>query len=79
MEEKVKQCDKCHVKFSPRWWPAGIGGLDEDKLLCHKCHWNAIRGTGNGNSLSEQTSNGMDDALPNGVDRMQDSRVEIAV
>ena len=40
VEEKVKQCDNCRVKYSPIWWPMG-GGLGEEdgRLLCHKCHW----------------------------------------
>jgi hypothetical protein len=80
MDEKVKECDKCHVKFSPRWWPAGIiAGPDEDKLLCHKCHWNIIRGAGNGEGLSGGSTNGINDTFPNGMDRIQDPRVEIIV
>jgi len=79
MEEKVKQCDKCHVKFSPKWWPAGIAGPNEDKLLCHKCHWNTLRGPGNGNGSGERTTNGVNDTLSNGVNRAQDPRVQIAV
>lgn len=42
-EEKIKQCEKCHVRFSPRWWPAAHGeDIDEHTLLCHKCHWGII-------------------------------------
>ena len=44
-EEKIKQCEKCHVRFSPRWWPAARGeDIDEHTLLCHKCHWGIIHG-----------------------------------
>ena len=84
-DEKAKQCNKCHVKFSPRWWAAEIVGPDEDKLLCHKCHWTAVRGTGNGEGLSEPgkdidgNRDGMRDSLQNGMDRIQDPRVEIRV
>ena len=40
LEEKVKQCDKCRVKFTPIWWSLenSAGGKD-GRLLCHKCHW----------------------------------------
>jgi hypothetical protein len=46
-DEKVKRCEKCHVRFSPIWWPVEHGkdvNLDEHKLLCHKCHWGIIHG-----------------------------------
>ena len=38
-EEKIKQCEKCRVRFSPVWWP--LEG-DDGRVLCHKCHWSLI-------------------------------------
>ena len=35
--EDKRQCDKCQVEFSPKWWSRN--GSDEDKVWCHKCHW----------------------------------------
>src|ERR1700676_3198729 len=32
-EVKIKQCGKCHVKFSPIWWPAET----DISFLCQKC------------------------------------------
>jgi hypothetical protein len=37
-EEKLKQCNECQVKFSPKWWTQEMEG-GEEVLLCHKCHW----------------------------------------
>src|SRR5271155_1913550 len=74
VEEKVKQCDKCHVKFSPMWWPMGS---EEDKLLCHKCHWGVVHASGNVNG--DGSTNGNDKVLPNGIDKIQDFCVGIAV
>ena len=65
---EIKQCDHCHVKFSPVWWP-----VDSDKLLCHKCHWNIVR-NGNGES-AVQAKEKM--GLLNGIE--PDSRVGIGV
>ena len=74
-EEKVKQCEKCHVRFSPIWWPVEHGeGVDERKLWCHKCHWGIINGgigVVNGDGRS-----GKENPLPNGI---QDTYVGIAV
>ena len=58
-EEKVKQCEKCHVRFSPIWCPVEQGKeIDERKLLCHRCHWGIIHGgygvvNGDGGSRKE--------------------------
>jgi hypothetical protein len=75
VEEKMKQCHKCHVKFSPIWWPADKSQEPGDsKILCHKCHWAIVQVNGkvNGDDSSENS-------LPNGTDRVQGSRVGIAV
>jgi hypothetical protein len=74
-EEKVKQCENCHVRFSPIWWPVGHGKtVDEHKLLCHKCHWGIIH---DGNSVVNGDGGSREeDSLANGV---QDTHGGIAV
>ena len=72
-EEKVKQCEKCHVRFSPIWWPVEHGkDVDEHKLLCHKCHWGIIHG---GNSVVNGDGGSREkNSLTNGI---QDTRVGV--
>lgn len=77
-EEKVKQCEKCHVKYSPIWWPMDhMQDLEEHRLLCHKCHWVIVHGNTvvNGNSIIDGTEN----PLANGIDDVQDTPMGIAV
>src|SRR5208282_3529518 len=66
-EEKVKQCEKCHVKYSPIWWPMDhMQDFERDRLLCHKCHWDIFHGNTivKGNS----STNGTENPLVNGID-----------
>jgi len=42
-EEKIKQCEKCRVRFSPVWW--SLKG-DDGRVLCHKCQWGLIHNAG---------------------------------
>lgn len=78
-EEKIKQCEKCHVKYSPIWWPIDhMQESDErNKLLCHKCNWGIIHAksvvNGDGSASGKETS------LTNGIEGVQDPRVGIAV
>jgi hypothetical protein len=52
VEEKVKQCDKCRVKYSPIWWPMdGRSAEEGGRLLCHKCHWGVQRANGHVNGF----------------------------
>jgi hypothetical protein len=69
--EKIKQCGRCHVNFSPIWWPAE----SEDSVLCHKCHWGIARGIVNGDSGTEDDGH---NAMSNGVD-ISSSQVGIPV
>jgi hypothetical protein len=73
-EVKVKQCDKCHVKFSPIWWPAD----SEEGVLCHKCHWAMKRGNVNGNGIVKENAS-ENVVLSNGVDGGQSPHVSIVV
>ena len=74
-EEKVKQCEKCHVRFSPVWWPVEHGEeVDEHKSVCHKCHWGIIHG-GNG-IVNGDGGSRQENLLSNGI---QDTRAGIAV
>jgi hypothetical protein len=66
-EEKLKSCDKCQIKFSPKWWPleTALEG-DELKLLCQKCHWGFDRAKRDVNGEFSKTG------LFNGVDSVED-------
>jgi hypothetical protein len=77
VEEKVKQCEKCQVKFSPIWWPADNKETDEHRVLCHKCHWGIIHGSTNINGTGKTEGNGS--GLLNGINGIQGSRIGIAV
>lgn len=81
LEEKVKQCEQCHVKYSPIWWPMDHGQeLDDQNLLCHQCHWGIVHGNDVVNGDSGLRANGTaENSLPNGIDEVQDARVSIAV
>jgi hypothetical protein len=81
--EDVRQCDKCHIKFSPKWWPVAETELDEEKVLCHKCHWKIA--AQNGHKNEEDLAGAIRDKLSR-LDKRQeqsglrhgDSRVSVA-
>jgi hypothetical protein len=80
--EDVRQCDKCHIKFSPKWWPVAETERDEEKVLCHKCHWStAVQNEERNGDLAEA----MREKLGHLVERQHqsgpahgDSRVSVA-
>jgi hypothetical protein len=76
-EEKVKQCEKCHVKFSPMWWPADSKEPDEHRVLCHKCHWSIIHGNTSVKGAGSTEGNGR--SLLNGVNGIQGPHVGLVV
>jgi hypothetical protein len=75
-EEKVKQCKKCHVKYSPIWWPMDhMHDLEELRLLCQKCHWGIVHG----NAVVNGDSDGTENPLANEIDGVQGTRMGISV
>jgi len=76
LEEKVKQCSNCRVKFSPKWW-SQKSETEEEILLCHKCHWR-VNHVENDVNIDGGETEAIGKVIPEGLGG-QDSRIGIVV